>query len=158
MLNRGDEEENIEKGVRSKSLGLIEIYEGAIHWVNLVRKRMQTENWYYIKYGVPYPRLQPDSPHVRIKSVRIRTSPLFGQVVDLRWKGKDSGLGIISRLNSDISIKHPIMTQLNCDVKIRAHGNHECWIISTENDPLTAELWSCYQAIARHLLATSIPS
>jgi hypothetical protein len=93
---------------------------------------------------------------LEIKSVRKKAFPLFGKVVDLHWKGKDSGLGIINRLNGDILIKRPIMKSR--DVLIRAHGKHGCWIISTlTNVPPSEELWNCYQAIAQHLLAEWTP-
>jgi len=86
----------------------------------------------------------------------VKSFPLVGQVVDLRWKGEDFGLGIIGRLNGDVSIKHAVMR--SDDVGIYAHGDRRCWIISREfgGVPLR-RLWSCYQAIARHLLAEWSP-
>jgi len=108
---------------------------------------------------VPDPRLGPYSLVCKIKSVRVKDYPVLGKVVDLHWKGKDSDLGIISRLNSDISIRDPIMR--SDDVLIRARGDHRCWIISTKTrdvlDAPSEEMWSCYQAIARHLLAEWSP-
>ena len=155
MAAQGRPEETIETGFYTQSLGMIDIAEGPIRWVN-VRKRQprgpDASVAYYTDYGVPDTRLEPDSPRPRIESVRIKTSLLVGQVVDLRWRGEDFGLGIVSRLNSDASIKGPIMRSR--DVTIQAYSDHKCWIISTETrDPPSGELWSCYQAIARHLLA-----
>lgn len=167
MAERGRREEKIGgKG----SLGLIDIPEGPISWIN-VRKETQhggqggrytydegpfndggSYTDYYIEYGVPDRRLSPGHPEYRIISVRIKTPPLFDQVSDLHWKGEDFGLGIIDRLDSDISLKQPIMK--SHDVIIRAHGDHMCWIISTTASEVpSGELWNCYQAIARHLLA-----
>ena len=68
-------------------------------------------------------------------------------------KGKDFGLGLIDRLNGDISTKDPRV--LSCAVDIRAYPGHGVWIISTETwDRPSEELWSCYQAIAHQLLDT----
>jgi len=135
----------------SDSLGIIAIREGPIRWVN-VRKGSsgQGGTFYYTGYGVPDPRLEPNSPRVRIKTVRVKTSPLFGKVVDLRWEGRDSDLGIIGRLNSDAQLKQPIMESR--DVTIEAVGDYGCWIISTETRDPSGELWNCYQTIACHLL------
>lgn len=155
MAARGRPEENIETGFYTQSLGMIDIAEGPIRWVN-VRKRQprgpDASVAYYTDYGIHDSRLEPDSPRPRIESVRIKTSPLVGQVVDLRWRGEDFGLGIMGRLNSDVSIKGPIMRSR--DVTIQAYSDHKCWTISTETrDRPSGELWSCYHTMAQHLLA-----
>jgi len=152
----GRTEEKI--GCPGDSLGIIDIPEGSIRWINIWG--MVTANnliIHYTDYGVPDLRLESNSPGLKICSVRVKTFPLIGKVVDLHWKGKDFGMGIIGRLNSDISIKHPIMRSRN--VEISAHGDHRCWIMSTRTDKVVSEeLWNCYQAIARHLLAEWSPS
>ena len=141
--------------VDMRSLGLIDIAEGPIRWVNVLRSASSPSSGtvYRTDYGVPDPRLGPRMtgyiPNLQIKSVR--------NVSVLRWKGKDSDRGIINRLNSDISIKHPIME--NRDVIIRADGYHKCWIIQVETREVPSkELWNCYQAIADHLLADWPPA
>lgn len=170
---RPEEEVYIKRLPDIGSLGIICIPEGPIRWVNVRKETSQagpgTTSYYYTEYGVPDPRLGPDFPGARIETVRVKTSPLFGRVVDLRWKGSDSELGIISHLNSDHQLKQPIMKSR--DVTIRSVRDYGCWVISTERhhatissllakkrDVLSGELWSCYQAIARHLLAEWSPS
>ena len=151
ILPRGRPEESIRQG----SKGLVDIPEGPIRWINLRRITHPTD--YFIDYGVPDLRLGPNSPKLLIKSVRIKNFPLLGEIVDLRWKGKDAGLGIIGLLNSDTSLKRPIM--VSRDVYIQGYGKHRCWIISMPSDWSTRwdvpsrDLWNCYQGIARHLLA-----
>lgn len=139
-----------------RSLGVVEIRQGPINWVHVAQftENRQAGNiyWYYTDYGVPDTRLGPNSPEPRIKSVRIKSFPLIGNVIDLRWKGKDFGLGIIERLNNDVVIKQPIMRSPG--VVLRALRDHNCWLIAVKAcDPPSPELWNCYQAIARHLLA-----
>ncbi len=148
---------------KGDSFGVIDLPSGPIRWVDLRRDIIgfgETLNIvYYTDYGVPDPRIRPDFNKVRIKSVLKRTIPLVGQVVDLHWKGKDHGLGIIDRLNSDfqskqtiMKLKQPIMRR--ADITIHAYENYGCWIISTVGlDPLSGELWNFYQAMALHLLA-----
>jgi len=147
------------------SLGLIEIPERSIRWVN-VRKVTTSSGggpygggsttYYYTEYGVPDARLGPDSPGTRIKTIRVKSFPVFGKVIDLRWEGGDYGTGVIDRLNSDHQLKEPIMKSHG--VTITAISDYSCWIISTETETETGdtpsrELWNCYEAIAQHLLA-----
>jgi len=174
IAERGRAEENIECGENSKSLGMIDIPEGPIRWVNVIKRTVHQEDTYYIKYGVGDARLHPgyvsrqpgewepllvrpgpylrDLPEARIKSVRTKTFPVVGRVIDLHWKGKDFGLGIIDRLNSDMSIRHVIMS--SGDVEVSAHRRHECWVISEKTDSAPSlKIWNCYQRIAQYLLA-----
>jgi hypothetical protein len=157
MVERGGPEENIERtfGLREKSLGLIHIPEGPIRWVNVWKRGggEHEKDHYYTDCGVPDARLPSDSPRIRINVIRKKTVPLVGKVVDLCWGGNDLGLGIINRLNSDDQLRHTIMG--SHDVAIKGIGDYGCWIISAEQkyEGLSPWLWSCYQAIARHLLA-----
>ncbi len=153
MAERGRPEEKI--GGKD-SLGLIDIPEGPISWVNVRKEYSGGESGstdYYTDYGVPDPRLGTNFKGAVIFTHRKKKFPLFGKVVDLYWEGNDfSDLGIIDRMNSDISIKHPIMETR--DVEIWPHDDHGCWIISVESkEPPSEELWNCYQTIAKHLLA-----
>jgi len=162
LAERGRDEEGIDCDAFN-SVGVIDIREGPIRWVNVVRRFSGAPTFptYQIKYGVPDPRLGPDSPEPQIKSVRKKDTPLVGNVVDLHWKGNDFGLGIISRLNNDVSLKHPIME--SHDVTISTYVRHgifreypeaSTWIITTELSEIPSEeLWNCYQTIAKHLLA-----
>ena len=152
ILDRPEEEREI--GGRS-SLGIIHVPDGPIRLID-VRKEHHgsgdsSRTYYYTDYVVPDPRLEPDSPGAQIKAVRVKTFPLFGRVVDLRWEGWDSDLGIIGRLNRDDQLKQPIME--SCDVTITAISDYSCWIMSTQTrDVPSGELWNCYQTIACHLL------
>lgn len=121
----------------------------------------------YIHYGIPDPRLDKSYPKVRIKLVGKRSIPIFGNVTDFVWKGRDSGLKIIDRLNGDESIKH--VGYGGRKVSIHLNSNHGCWVISTSrpdfldfditaNTP-SGELWGSYLSIARHLVeGPSLPA
>lgn len=162
MAERGRFEEEIcDKG----SLGIIHIPEGAIRWVNIRKQRLPNLDghqvtYYYTEYGVPDARLREVNP-IHIRSIRKKTFPLFGKVVDALWEGEDYGTGVVSRLNSDYQLKEPVMKSQ--DVTIQGIHKYGCWIISTcqyanlvKRTTLSAEsaeLWNCYQVIAKHLLA-----
>jgi len=198
VASRGQLEEGLEKRLEGASVGVIDIAEGPIRWINVrgVTHQVGGEGAYtsggptnyWTHYGVPDTRLGPNSPSVKIKTVRIRNFPLIGKVVDLRWKGKGFGLRIVNRLNNDLQLKSPIVSVmksrarasvwgslialiLSCiggetmsissrdDVTIRAQPDHRCWIISTNwLSSISEELWNCYQAIAQHLLIEQPPT
>lgn len=150
MAERGRSEEKIGgKG----SLGVIDIPEGTIRWVNVSRISAQgSRTWYSTEYGVPDSRLwKVISPKLEIKSARKKDSWL--------WKGKDAGLGLIHRLNSDTSIGYPLLLSKSPKITIRAYSDNSCWVISNDwvksNEMCvpSEELWNCYKTIASHLLA-----
>ena len=141
--------------------GMIDILGGPIQWVNIRLEGSSsiyaTSVSYYTEYGVPDYRLGSELIRLKIHSVRIKTFPLVGKVIDLQWKGKDYGLGIIGRLNSDNSINSPIMRSR--DLTISANSEQRGWVLSTKTrDAPSQELWNCYQVIARHLLAEFLKS
>lgn len=108
----------------------------------------------YTEYGFPAPLMSVTFPEVRIRSVRLKNFPVFGEIVDARWQGDDSGLGIISGMNDVASIKR----MAHSDLEIRAYPEHQCWILSTKTKNVPSRhSWSCYQAIAEVLVAVPIP-
>ena len=104
---RGRYEEKIGVGKigGGDSLGIIDIPEGLIRWINVRRVRSGGGGpavgtyHYFTDYGVPDPKLGPDWRGKEIRSVRVKTFPLFGKVVELRWKGDDSSQKINHRLS-----------------------------------------------------------
>ena len=156
MAGRGRGEEKIGG---SGSLGIIDIPEGPIHWVN-VRKINDLDAGgstdRYTEYLVPGPRIVSVLPRVHIWTEQVRDRWIFGEVVGLRWKGDDSGFGILNRLRFDLSLNPPLMNSGRVDIFETRHG---CWILSTATHcvPSGAQ-WRCYSAIAEHLLGAPVPS
>jgi hypothetical protein len=155
MVLRDRPEEEIGEIRDGRSLGIVHISEGPIRWVN-VRKVKETQGnstrtYYYTDYGIPDPRLGLDFPRVRIETVLVKKFPVFGKVIDVRWKGQDFGLGIISRLESDYRLKYPLIL----DVSITALSDYGCWIISAQyaKHHLSEKMWSGYQSVVENLLA-----
>ena len=71
--------------------------------------------------------------------------------------GRVTGLGLGHRLSSDQSIRSAIMSTQD-QVRVVANRDHGCWLIRRENKATpSAEQWSCYQAIAEHLLEVHVP-
>ncbi len=147
LAPRGRPEEHTGSG----SLGLIAIARSPIRWVNV---RSVGEGDHVAEYAVPYQR-RP-SLHPKLGSVRIRTFPLFGSVVDVRWRGDDGGLGLVERLEGDAFIRAAIMA--TGDVRVEARPEYGCWIISGSASMNPLACWACYQRVACHLLASSQPA
>ncbi len=140
-------------GCPGDSIFVVDIPEGLISWIHQWGwVTANTTPFIQTDYGISDYRLASNLPEPQIASVRVKSFPLLGKVVDLHWKGEDFGLGIISLLNYDMSIKHTIMR--SHDVRIVAHGDYRCWIMSVSTQAIPSEgMWNCYQAIASHLLA-----
>ncbi len=123
----GRPEEKIYTGPR-QSLGVIDITEGPIRWVNVTSA---TSAWGpgedidmpdYLVYDIPDPRVGPGFQKVRVKVVSVKKSHVrsgspwwkyralqrFGKVIEWRWEGNDFGLGIVDRLSQDVSIASAI--------------------------------------------------
>ena len=179
LSERGRPEERITSGC-GKSLGVIDVNGSPISWVNIKKSVLtghevtdSNAEFWSIEYGVPDSKIAPafpKFPKVRIKTTRVKAFPLFGEVVSLRWKGKDFSLGIIDYLNGDVSLHRPII--VSCDLEIGAYPGHSCWILTArtwEADESwlgggfrgtfipSQQLWDCLQSIARHLLAKTLP-
>ena len=98
LAGRGRPEEN--KTWSNGSLGIIDVSEGPIRWVNVVLWDWYLDgaDWYKTDYGVPDPRYLPS---LEIRSIRMKRFPKFGRVINVEWKGDDHGLGIRPHLSSD---------------------------------------------------------
>ncbi len=160
LAARGRPEEKITSG---RSLGLIDMPGGSIQWTNVRTEyhHIGTSGGYsyHVEYGVPDSKVTLAYHRLRIRAIRVKNFPLFGRVVDLHWEGDDLGLELIGRLNGETSIKNPLLR--SGELSIRAYGEYGCWIISTHLGKVvfpSAELWTCYQTIARHLLAAELPT
>ena len=141
------------------SLGVIDVSTGLIRWVNVLEYQFEDspiDHWYVC--GILDHRLYPGFPMIHLKSALIQKSWL-GEIIGVKWKGEDYGLGIIERL-SKLSITNVIFDShrqgINADLEINAEPKHGCWLMWTKTVP-TRELWDCYQSIAGELLEIPLP-
>ena len=104
MAERGRFEEKVEDSWYQRSLGVIDILEGSIRWMNVLKKdrnRKSPPRW-WIVLGIPDDRPVSTRQETKIKTVRKKSFPLFGKVVDVIWKGYDGGTDIVNTLSKDI--------------------------------------------------------
>ncbi len=177
VMKRGCPEENIGEegwvlGKDEKSLGLIELRDRPIRWVNvldIVRgKGTQGEDVVHRNvYLVPDPMVSSKGEYMLANSVRVKSIPLIGRVVDIRWEGGKSHGNLMRRMSNDILLNRSLI-RLKEDVTIRGFPEYSCWAILSSRSSVggfpwsffghpapSREQWDCYENIARHLLEPS---
>lgn len=162
-----------------KSLGLIEIQGSPIRWVNVIKEKggQHRGDTFRIAYLVPDTTVS-GKRYLELKSVRVKSIPVFGRVVDLRWKGKYEGENVvidetlialkedlIRRLSQEVLLGQTLV-KLKEDIEICGYPEYECWAISSSWDPMDwlgrprkpatlRERWECYEIVATILLGSS---
>ncbi len=135
----------------------IDIAGSPIRWINMLFE-ISSDPTDTIEYVIP------DSGHIppiQLQSKWVRTFPMFGSIIDVRWKGNDRGTGILQRLSSDDIIKASI--KATCEVTIRGCPEHGCWLIVQKRDnrkspvlKLKIHQWRSYERIAVTLLGPDL--
>ena len=166
---RGRPEEEIYTGADDEgSLGVIDIVEGPIRWINVTwgtRASVALDTswvdvYHSLVFGVPDPKVRSGFPEVRLNAIPVRERERFwlsGRVIRVRWEGEDFGLGIVEHLSQNIQLPTASLEsigEVGYDFEIRARPDHGCWILTVEGvlAPSKQE-WDCYQSIASALLA-----
>ena len=139
---------------------VIKIEDSPIQFVSVREKGSGsdggTEYYYLTEFVVPDPVGTALHPTVDIRSIKVKTFPVLGKVVDVRWRVGPWDvpcLGLTNRLEGDMSIRELVMAR--GDHKIKAFPSSGCWVLSVrrKGDPELPPVWSSYEALARHLLA-----
>jgi len=138
---------------------LIEICREPIRWVNVVTQARGQKTQHTNIYVIPDSSISKEG---WLRAARVKTIPIFGRVVDLRWKGK-LAVSLIRRLDQDVLLSQTLMS-LKEDIEVWSEPEFGCWsLVSLQHkfDVRTARLWQpvpnekkweCYKTIARHLL------
>ena len=108
LAERGRAEEQVENSWYQRSLGIIDISEGLATWINILKKdgsKNSPPRWWVI-IGIPDERPLSNHKAVDIKTIRKKTFPLFGKVVDVTWKGEDHHTGLAEVLSNDEAVKN----------------------------------------------------
>lgn len=170
-VERGRPEEHIGEDWKGKSQGLIEIQGSPIRWVNVLKEETSGTGPnnpgsvdYHKVYLIPHPSMGLQK--LELKSVRVKSVPVVGRVVDLKWKGNFEG-NKISQFSQDISLSQTLI-RLKEDIEVHSHPDHGCWsLLSSRSStgifpwvlfarPAPSRIqWDCYETIARYLLESS---
>jgi len=155
MAERNRSEEKINKPWFFRSLGIIDISsEGPIKWTNNVKKdgsKNSPPAWYVI-LGMP-----DKTPFTKIKlrTIRKKTFPMFGKIIDTVWRGNDDGTSLINTLSDDPLIKKTAKEIDNLTVQTDPE-KFKGWTLTIDRnlDKFTRENWEALEKIANYLLSS----
>ena len=157
LAERGRVEENIENSWYQRSLGVIDVPEGLVKWINILKKdgsRDGPPRWWII-LGVPDERPIPNHQAVSIKTIRKKTFPIFGKIIDVIWKGNDYGTGLVEVLSDDEATK--ALAKKIGNLTIHSYSKEfQGWTFQVDRrfHP-TKQNWETIQKIADYILTSS---
>ena len=159
LAERERPEEKIQNAWSNRSQGIIDVQEGPIRWINCLKhdgSQYSPPQWWTV-FGLPDERPFSEQRAVKIKTVRSKSFPLFGKVVDVTWQGEDYATRLISVLANDPAIKS--FVKKTGDVEIESHaGEFQGWSVQV-NGKFKAKQqdWDIVQRIAERLLSCPQP-
>ena len=156
MAERGRPEDKIDNSWWQRSLGVIDIPEGPVRWINILKKDRQKNSparWWVV-FCVPDEKPISNRQKIKIKTVRKKTFPLFGKVVNVTWKGSDYSTGLIDTLSNDETVKDLAKNIGNMQIRNYAK-EFQGWVLVVDRRiKLTNQDWSTIQKIANYTLAS----
>ena len=157
LAERGRAEEKVENSWYQRSLGIIDIPEGLVRWINILKKdgsKNSPPQWWVV-LGIPDERPIPKHQTVDIKTTRKKTFPLFGKIVDVTWKGNDSGTGLPDVLSNDEAVKNLAKNAGN--LTIHSYSKEfQGWTLQVDRRfKPTKQDWSTIQKVANHILSSA---
>lgn len=156
MAERGRAEEKVEDSWYQRSLGVIDILEASIKWVNILKRDAGQNNppkWWVV-LGILDERSLSSHQEIKIKTVRKKTFPLFGKVADVVWKGYDGNTGLVNTLSKDLTTKTLAKRIGNLEIKSQANG-FQGWTLTVDRrfSP-TSQEWETLEKIAGYILSS----
>jgi len=147
--------EKIENSWYQRSLGLIEVSESPIKWINVLKKDGSDKSpprW-WIVMGVEDTRVLSTSRKIQIKTIRKKKFPIFGKVIGVDWQGSDKDTNLAARLSKDEATKLLATRVGNIEIKIQTK-EFKGWTITVDRkfNP-TIEDWKTLQTVADYLLS-----
>ena len=153
MLDRKVIQEKIGNVWWMRSLGVIEIDEGPIKWINVLKKdrsKNSPPKWRYI-YIIPDERVS-ELTKIKVKTVRKKSFPLFGKIVDTTWKGKDQSTGLVNLLSNDATIKQLAKNMGNFQIESRSKVFRGWTLYVDRHHSFIGPSWESFKNIAEQLL------
>jgi hypothetical protein len=156
MVERGQVEEQVENSWYQRSLGVIDIHGGSIRWVNILKKDRQKHSpprWWVV-LGIPVDGPVSTRQQAKIKTVREKSFPLFGKIVDVIWRGDDDGTGLVDTLSRDIPTKTLAKRIGNLEIKSQT-DRFQGWTLTVDRRfTPTGQDWETVEKIAYYILSS----
>ena len=156
MADRERAEEKGENSWYQRSLGVIDITEGPIRWINILKKDPSKDSpprW-WIVMGIPDDSAVSIRKQIKIKTKRKKSFPLFGKVIDVTWEGEDGGTGLAKTLSDDVLIKTLAKRSGNLEIKRQA-GIFQGWALTVDRKfSPTREDWVTVEKISDYILSS----
>jgi hypothetical protein len=157
LAERGRAEEKVENSWYQRSLGIIDISEGPVRWINILKKdgsKNSPPQWWVI-LGIPDERPLSEHKAVDIKTIRKKTIPLFGKVVDVTWRGDDHHTGLIEVFSNDGTVKNLAKRVGNLTIHSYAK-EFQGWTLQVDRRfAPTSQDWTAIQKIASYILSSA---
>jgi hypothetical protein len=156
LAERGRAEEKAEDSWYQRSLGIIDIPEGLVRWINILKKdanRNSPPQWWVI-LCIPDERPVPNYKVVNIRTIRRKSFPLFGKVVDVTWKGNDHHTGLAEVLSNDEAVKN--LAKKIGNLTLHSYAKEfQGWTLQVDRRfELTSQDWATIQKIADYILSS----
>ena len=156
MANRGRAEEKVENSWYQRSLGVIDIPEGPIRWISILKRDRSKDSppkW-WIVMGIPDESAVSIRKQIKIKTKRKKSFPLFGKVIDVAWEGKDGGTGLAKALSTDASTKTLAKRIGNLEIKSQSKI-FQGWTLAVDRrfSPTNQE-WETVEKTAGYILSS----
>ena len=158
MAERGRHEEKIGSSW-AQSLGLIDVEDCPVRWINVVRQSNQYGSRWWLVFGVPEEysdlRSRERAADIRIKTARKRSFPLFGRVTEARWEDNGNAGGLTAVLSGDHAVDG--FVKRVSDVEIRNDDEHFLgWTLRVGKRFTPSKRdWEALCAMAEHLLEST---
>mgnify|MGYP004374967677 CR=1 FL=1 len=139
------------------SKGIINILDGGlIKWINVVKTKHRDRHSgprYRTVLGIPDESIPLSHKKLKITTVRKKSFPLFGKIVDVYWESKGDLQPLVKVFSDDIDIDK-LVTDLG-NMSIYTHPNKfRGWTLDLGKIFLPTEpCWAAFQKIADYLLS-----
>ena len=164
MLGRGRAEEQIRNknlGILGSSLGIVQVTGDQITWVNVVRLSRRSKNspaYYRAVFGIPDSTLPPEHHPIEIKTVRKKSFPVFGKVIDVHWEARDALAPLIDVFSQDENIINFVKDV--GDIEVHTHPKQFLgWTVEVKTShrvfmPVVMDQWNALHKIANYVIAS----
>ena len=156
LAQRDHERESVENSWYQRSLGVINVAESSISWINVLKQDGGKNNpprW-WIVFGIPDGRSLEIHSSTKIKTIRRKSFPLFGKVKDISWQGEDDGLGLINELSVDPEIKTLAKRVGNLEIKRQTESFRGWTLVLDRKFHPSHEDWKAIEKIANYVLSS----